>query len=228
MLMSGWSWMAPLVGPAILGVTQLGLAASDSQVMWGPAHYLQRFVLPSTLRVSAGSQALLTRRDRVQEVVHEFATIYTDMLRLYQSRGQFPVNTCVEIRVTGVDRPDASGVAGAQPLALSAGAPHPDHPDYDTVVWLDALTAAGTPGQGAFYAELERKLRDRLGPLGVLRPEWSKRFAHTASGGAWTNTEDFGQRIPAAFPQFAAAQEAFARYDPKGVFRSTMLGKLGL
>jgi len=112
-------------------------------------------------------------------------------------------------------------------VTLSPGAPHPDHPDFDTVVWLDVLTSAGTPGQGEFYAELESKLRGRLDPLGVLRPEWSKRFAHTAAG-AWTNTDDFGQRIPASLPGFDKARRAFATYDPKGVFTSAMLTKLGL
>lgn len=226
-VVSGHESVVPLFGEIVSAATMTGLTATGARDMWGPAYHFQHFVRPTTLRVMAASHALVIPRARLQDVVHRFATHVRSLSASYAKRGRYPFNSCMEIRVTGVDDPTAVGIDGAQAPALSAAAPDPNHPDRDTVVWLDLLSIAGTRDTAPFFAAVERFLVEEFSTIGTLRPEWAKRFAHTDVG-AWTDTDALHRRIPESLPGFAHAQEVFRDLDPHAVFTSTLLDALHL
>ncbi|MGO2660213.1 cholesterol oxidase substrate-binding domain-containing protein [Mycetocola reblochoni] len=223
-LVSGQDWVAPAFGAAVITATRAGLTAALARDMWGPAKDFLNFVKPTTLRVSAGSHAIIVARADVQEVVHRFSEWMTAALARYRDRRQYPLNSCVEIRVTGVDDPAAVGIRGAVAPSLSAAAPVAGRPELDTVVWLDALTLPGTPHEYAFFEELEASLRTDYADLGVARPEWAKRWATTADG-SWTD-DDVIAETPALFPEWGSAVRTLSRYDPDRVFSSPLLDRL--
>jgi FAD/FMN-containing dehydrogenase len=148
---------------------------------------------------------------------------YTALLRAYTARGRYPVNGPVEIRVTGLDGP----VDGAPPPALSAIRARADHPEWDTVVWLDLLTLPGTPDAGVFFREVERFI---FVVFPGARPEWSKGWAYTAAG-AWTDEGVITGTVPAAFragpgPTWDAAVATLDRLDPNRIFTNPFLDTL--
>jgi len=222
---SGQSWLAPQMGVAVLAATTAGLLATGARDMWGPSRNFIHFVKPTTLRVSAGSHAVITSRSNVQRVVHEFATWITAKLKEYAARDQYPLNSCVEIRVTGTDTPSEVDVAGAEAPALSAAAPVDGHPDWDTVVWLDALTLPGTPHEYAFYAEMEAFVRRTFSGWALARPEWAKRWA-TSADGSWTDEAVMQKDVPAVFPLWEWTRSTFDRYDPYRLFTNPLLDAL--
>ena len=224
-LVSGQDWVAPAFGQAVYAATNLGLAATGSRDMWGPAKDIIHFVKPTTLKVSAGSHAIVTRRADVQRVVHEFSTWFTTALAAYRDRGQYPVNSCVEIRVTGVDDPSEVDVPGAEAPSLSAARPVDGRPEYDTVVWLDALTLPGTAHEHTFFAEMEAFIRTNYAGYAVARPEWAKRWASTDAG-PWTDAQVMSEEIPAAFPEWEWTRSTFDRYDPARLFSNPLLDRL--
>ncbi|WP_265445002.1 cholesterol oxidase substrate-binding domain-containing protein [Flexivirga meconopsidis] len=224
-LIAGMSWVAPAFGNAVLAATATGLTATLARDLWGPAKNAINFVKPTTLRVSAGSQAVVCRRADVQRVVHEFTEAFKARLSAYQARREFPVNSCVEIRITGIDDPADVATPGARVAELSPARPVDDRPDLDTVVWLDILTMPGTPHEFEFYAETEQFIRNNYASYAVVRPEWSKRWATTAAG-AWTDDAAMRGPIPAAFPQWDSAWASLDRLDPHGVFSSALTTRL--
>ncbi|MGW2490932.1 cholesterol oxidase substrate-binding domain-containing protein [Streptomyces sp. NPDC001606] len=228
-LFSGAAWyLAPVLGQAQLTAARLGLAATFSADLWGPSKNTLLYIRPTTLRVTASGYAVLTRRSGVQRVVHEFTRFYRERLTAYAARGRFPVNGSVEIRVTGLDDPAATGVPGAQAPLLSALRPDPAHPEWDTAVWLDVLTLPGTPYAGAFQRELERFLFDSYdGGYARTRVEWSKGWAYTADD-AWRDPEVLGADVPGSFgPRvWARAVAALDRLDPHRVFGNGFLDRL--
>lgn len=220
------SWhLTPMATETMLAATRTGLVATRGADVWGPAKDVIHFVKPSTLRVSAGSHAVVCRRADVQRVVHDFTSFYTRKLDEYRLRGRYPANNVCEIRITGIDDPGDVGVAGARPATLSGAAPVPGRPELDTVVWLDVLTLPNTPGAADFFAELDGWFRALPASLGVARPEWAKRFAHT-SAGPWTDDETMHTWIPRQISGWSEALATFDRLDPKGVFRAPLHDRL--
>ncbi|MEU8032005.1 cholesterol oxidase substrate-binding domain-containing protein [Streptomyces sp. NPDC049099] len=228
-LVAGAAWyLAPELGAAQLTVASLGLAATDSADLWGPSKNTLLYLRPTTLRVTANGYAVLTGRAGVQRVVHEFTRVYRERLAAYAAQGRFPVNGSVEIRVTGLDDPADSGVSGAQAPLLSALRPRPDHPEWDTAVWLDVLTLPGTPYAEAFLRELERFLLTTYdGEAALARVEWSKGWAYTADA-AWSDAGVLGTAVPGTFgPQeWAEAVANLDRLDPHRVFGNAFLDRL--
>lgn len=224
-VVSGQDALAPAFGAAVLSATTLGLVATGATDMWGPARNFQHFVKPTTLTVSAGSHAVVVRRADVQRVVAEFAAWFSAALDRYAAAGRYPVNSCVEIRVTGVDDPAEVVVRGAEAPALSAAQPVDGRPELDTVVWLDALTLPGTPHEFEFFAEMEAFVRRNYAGYGVARPEWAKRWATTAAG-PWTDATVMTRDIPAAFPGWEWVRATFDRYDPARLFSNPLLDRL--
>lgn len=56
--------------------------------------------------------------------------------------------------------------------------PRPDHPEWDTAIWLNVLGVPGTPGMFAFYREMEQWMRGHYNNNdATFRPEWSKGWA---------------------------------------------------
>lgn len=211
---------------AIMAATDVGLTATLARDMWGPSKNFIHFVKATTLRVTAGSHAVVVERGQVQQVVHQFTTFYRAQLKKYADRGDFPINSGLEIRVTSVDNPADTGVSGAQAPALSAAAPVEGHPERDTVVWLDVLTLPETPGNPEFYEELEAYLRGWSSDWCTVRPEWAKRWAH-AGGKAWASSEAL-QAAKDALPRWEWAVERLNAYDPDGLFVAPTHEFLGL
>ncbi|MFD7984353.1 cholesterol oxidase substrate-binding domain-containing protein [Kitasatospora indigofera] len=207
------------------------LAGGLRSDLWGPSRTLLQYVRPSTLRMTANGYAVLARRADLQWVVSEFAAHYRSLLGQYQARGEFPVNGTVEIRVTGLDDPASCGVPGARPPLLSALRPRPDHPEWDTAVWLDILTLPGTPGLHRFCRDVEQfLLRTFDGTRAGLRVEWSKGWAYTEDA-AWAEPEVLGRVVPDSLragggPGWDEAVAVLDRYDPHRVFGNPFLDAL--
>lgn len=224
-LISGQDWVAPAFGAAVLTATSAGLTTTLARDIWGPAKDIIHFVKPTTLRVSAGSHAVVTTRANVQRVVHEFSEWVRGALADFASRHEYPLNSCVEIRVTGVDSPGEVDVPGAQTPALSAARPVDGHPDWDTVVWLDALTLPGTAHEFEFFAQMEAFIRQNYTEWALARPEWAKRWATTEQG-SWTDQTVIDTDIPAAFPEWEWVRSTFDSHDPHRLFTNPLLDRL--
>ncbi|WP_327070582.1 cholesterol oxidase substrate-binding domain-containing protein [Kitasatospora sp. NBC_01302] len=211
-------------------VTHL-LAGGLRSDLWGPSRTLLQYVRPTTLRMAANGYAVLARRADVQWVVNQVTSGYQRLLTQYQARGQFPVNGAVEIRVTGLEDPAASGVPGARPPLLSAIRARPDHPEWDVAVWFDVLTLPGTPGMYQFGRDLEQLLLAAFdGTRAALRVEWSKGWAYTADA-AWADPDVLDRVIPDSYragggPGWDEAVAVLDRYDPDRVFGNPFLDRL--
>ena len=220
-LVSGSPGLAPTFAGIMYTTTVLGLSFNLAYDLWGKSKNLLQYIRPTTLRVSEGGCAVLTRRSNLQNVVHAFVEKYEAMLDEYRSRGEYPINAPIEIRVTGVDRPEDCGLAGAQPALLSATRPDADHPEWDVVLWLNLLTIPGTPGAGHFLAEMETWLFDTFdGVDAQARVEWSKGWAFTDRG-SYRSKRFIREVVPASLGSgFGDACRILDRLDPRGVFRA--------
>jgi FAD/FMN-containing dehydrogenase len=217
-----------LSGDALTHLLAGGLASD----LWGAAsRTLLQYVRPTTLRVTANGYAIHCRRADVQWAVSQFTAFYQQLLASHQSRGEFPMNGAVEIRVTGLDDPAAVGVPGAQPALLSALRPRADRPEWDTAVWLDILTLPNTPGLHGFCREIEQFLTATFdGTRAGLRVEWSKGWAYTADA-AWADPDVLGTTIPNSLragggPGWDTAVATLNAYDPARVFGNPFLDVL--
>ncbi|MFJ8039826.1 cholesterol oxidase substrate-binding domain-containing protein [Kitasatospora sp. NPDC096147] len=252
-LVSGAPELAPVFGQLQYLITKIGLTGDLTDVLlssgllrtlltgellthllagglrsdlWGPSRHLLQYIRPTTLRVTANGYAVHLRRADLQWAVHSFTTTYQRLLTEYQQRGEYPVNGAVEIRVTGLDDPAATGIPGARPALLSALRPDPAHPDRDTALWLDVLTLPGTPGLHRFCRELEQALLAAFdGTRAALRVEWSKGWAYTDTA-AWSDPGVLATTIPASFPEWTEAVTTLDRLDPHHVFGNPFLDGL--
>ena len=201
-LVDGDPSLTPSVGQMAARVTANGLDGKNwlgisgsypvSRDIWGPSKNSLLYIQATTLRVTANGYAIHLRRSDVQLAVRDLVATYTAMLTTYAARGSYPVNSALELRVTALDDPATVGLAGAESPVISALSQ--DATDrangWDVAVWFDVLTIPNTPGSDQFYAELETWLVSRFsGTAGRLLPEWSKGWAYTAAGGAWTSTD---------------------------------------
>jgi FAD/FMN-containing dehydrogenase len=217
-LVSGEWYLAPEFGQAQYDATATGLVATLSADLWGPSRNVLRYVRPTTLHVTANGYAVHTNHADIQRVVADFAATFEGLLLAYQAAGSYPVNGPVEIRVTGLDGPDA-------PL-LSALRPFPGHAAWDTAVWLDVLTIPGTPDAHRFYRDLETALyATYTGAYAAVRPEWSKGWAYTADAG-WANPAVLRGLIPASFDTWRQAVSTLDSLDPHRVFSNAFLDGL--
>jgi len=161
----------PGLGQAEYAEVAAGLRTYDCADIWGPSKNLLLYVTQNTLRVTANGYAVLTSRHQVQRVITEFAAAYQRLVAEYRALDRYPMNMPVEIRVTGLDRPDDCLVEGAQPTALSALAPRPGMP-WDVAVWLDILTFPTTAYSDDYYSEIERwMLGNYKPPYATVHPE---------------------------------------------------------
>ncbi len=221
-LVNGDPSLTPSVGKMAALVTANGLDGRNwagvagsypvSRDIWGPSKNSLLYIQATTLRVTANGYAIHLRRSDVQQAVHDLTSTYSAMLATYASRGSYPVNSALELRVTGLDDPATVGVAGAESPVISALSQ--DATDrangWDVAVWFDVLTIPGTPGADQFYAELETWLVGRFsGTAGRLLPEWSKGWAYTAAGGPWTST-DFLAHVRSTLSEGRAASDDWA------------------
>jgi FAD/FMN-containing dehydrogenase len=231
-IMNGNPSAAPLLGQASYAVTVSGLAATLGYDLWGKSKNLLIWLRETTLRVHHTSFVVLTRRDRVQRVFHEFIAAFVAKRDAYRALGKYPNNMPIELRVTGLDKPADTGMPGAQPALLSAALPHPDHPEWDTAVWLSMATLPGTPDLYEFGREMERwVLGNYKGGYACARPEWSKGWAYTDSA-AWSDPHALS-RYPDSFQVGAQPRDGWNAavghldtLDPYHVFSNSFLDGL--
>ncbi|MGW2917903.1 cholesterol oxidase substrate-binding domain-containing protein [Streptomyces angustmyceticus] len=201
-----------------MSIVGSGLIVTGTWDVWGWSKNSLLYVEPTTLRIVEAGWAVLTSRSNVQRVVGDFYSRYQSILTAHQNRGSFPVNGPIELRITGTDPLDG-------PL-LSPARARADHPEWDTVVWLDFATYPGTPGAGPFFRELEQWIwQHYTGSYAAVRPEWSKGWAYTDSG-PWTDPATVGGTVPAAFEDWRTARDTLNSYDPARVFSNTFLDTL--
>ena len=244
-LVNGDPSLTPQVGRMAATVTANGLDGRNwagvagtypvSRDIWGPSKNSLLYIQDTTLRVTANGYAIHLRRAELQQAVHDVIGAYTSMLTSYGARGSYPVNSALELRVTGLDDPTAVGVAGAQSPVISALS-H-DQVDqangWDVALWFDVLTIPGTPGADQFYAELESWLLGRFtGSSGRVLPEWSKGWAYSTSGGPWTST-DFLAHVRSTLTDGRSSDDnwaweagTLAALDSAGLFTNAFLGTL--
>jgi hypothetical protein len=217
-----------------MALVDTGLVFTGTWDIWGQWQDVLLYVKPTTVRIVEAGFAIITSRANIQQVVSDFYTQYTTLLDTYQAAGEFPMNGPVEIRVTGLDNPADSSVAGAQSPILSSVRPRPDETGWDVAVWLDMGTLPVTAGFSGFYAAMESWIWSHYtGSYAAVRPEWSKAWACTSTA-PWTNTAILGTSIPAAVSAGQASDDGWSTavsiltttYDPNGVFSNPFLDTL--
>ena len=217
-----------------MALVDTGLVFTGTWDIWGQWQDVLLYVKPTTVRIVEAGFAIITSRANIQQVVSDFYTQYTTLLDTYQAAGKFPMNGPVEIRITGLDNPADSSVAGAQSPILSSVRPRPDEAGWDVAVWLDMGTLPVTAGFSDFYAEMESWIWSHYtGSYAAVRPEWSKAWACTSTA-PWTNTTILGTSIPAAVSAGQASDDGWSTavslltttYDPNGVFSNPFLDTL--
>ncbi|WP_246757942.1 cholesterol oxidase substrate-binding domain-containing protein [Erwinia phyllosphaerae] len=210
-------------------IVQVGLGASISGDLWGWSKDLLLYVKPSTLRITANGYAIVTKRENIQKVLNEFYSKYKEMLTSYQNANSFPINCPIEIRVTGLDNAEETGIANAATASLSANRPDSLHPEWDVAIWLDVLTMPGTPDANKFMKELEAWLFEHYTGDYAVRVEWSKGWGYSETS-AWGNDDFIKTNIPASLPDdeygWRYALKTLSKYDPHHLFSSPLIKKI--
>jgi Cholesterol oxidase, substrate-binding len=174
------------------------------------------------------------KKANVQQAVSEFAAMFTNILSSFQNNGQFPVNSPLEIRVTGLDDPSLIGAdnAASPPISALNYDFEAVANGWDVALWLDVLTLPGTPHSNDFYQKLEAALAANQwfnGTNGRIRPEWSKGWAYTAGDdpktGAWTNPVFIAQ-IKQTFAEWSSTIATLDKYDSKNLYSNPFLATL--
>jgi FAD/FMN-containing dehydrogenase len=223
----------PSFGGLQLFIVQSGIVFTGTWDIWGWSKDVLLYVRPTTLRVSEGGVAILTSRSNIQRVVAEFATWFKARLAAYQAQGRFPVNGPVEIRCSGLDRTSDVQVPSSGSPQLSALRPRPDRPEWDTTVWIDVLTIAGTPDSITFYREMEQwMLGNYTGTYAMVRPEWSKGWGYSPTAG-WSDPALVGTTYPnslragqPANDNWDTARATLNAYDPHRIFSNAFVDTL--
>jgi FAD/FMN-containing dehydrogenase len=223
----------PFFGSSQLQVVSSGLVLTGSWDIWGWSKDLQFYIKPTTLRLTEGGGAVITSRANVQRVIHEFTTWYSGRMSYYRQQNKFPINGPVEIRCCGLDQASEVKVPSAGSPTISSMRPRPDHPDWDTAIWLNVLCIPNTPGMWAFYREMEQWMTANFsGAYATFRPEWSKGWAFTAEG-PYKDPDAIRTAIPdryrAGLPTGDNWDSALATYntlDPARIFSNTFMDQI--
>ena len=162
----------------------------------------------------------------VQRGIHFFTASVKAILADMETQNVFPVNTGMEIRVTGLDEANSTGFPGEQAPYLSTTAIDDlaRRNGWDCVLWLGVRSVPTTRGLNTFYSRLEERLTQFVffqPPHGLLRPEYSKGWAYTERG-PHTNY-DFLSITRQRLTHFVDARAVFEKYDPKGISGSAFL-----
>jgi hypothetical protein len=210
-----------------------------SRDIWGPSKGVLLYIQDTTLKVTANGYAVQLRKADLQRAVHDFTAQYRVLIEKYQQQGKYPINSPLEIRVTGLDDPSKVNVPAGQKastpvlssLAYDDVAKAKEN-NWDVALWLDVLTIPGTPDSNDFFTDLEEWLLDRFqGSAGRVLPEWSKGWAYT-SAGPWTN-QTFMEHVRSAFKDGGSSVETWNRqvstlksYDQANLFGNPLLDRL--
>lgn len=222
-----WPWLTPLVERATL--REMRHLSPPDHVWHGTSGNVLLYVQHDTLRVISLAYAVLSRAGEVQSAVHDLGHAFDQMLHRYARAGYEPINSCLEFRVTDVDRADALGLPGAVPALLSPARPLPGS-DAERVIWLDLVTVPGTPGSLEFYADFESWLWERFAAPGTLRAEWSKAWA-VGPDGPWTNDVIIDRVLRSNDPDGSldtacAVGETWRRFDARSVYGSRLTERI--
>jgi FAD/FMN-containing dehydrogenase len=231
-ILTGNGSAAEPLGQAEYAVVMAGTTAFDTDDLWGKSKNVLFYIRQTTLRVDELGLALLTSRRHIQRIVHEFTTHYGRRLDELSGQDRYPINGPIEIRACGLDRPGDVEIPGAESPALSATVPRRDRPGWDTVLWLNPLTTASTPGQYEFYREIERWTHRHFAGIASLRPEWSKGWAGSREA-LWADEHALRRTIPRTMSagrreteDFDWARRRLNRFDPHRVFSNGFLDRL--
>lgn len=206
--------------------------------IWGTSRNTLFYVRDTTLRVTANGYAILMKRTDVQQGIADFTTQFETMLEAYRRQGKYPINSPLEIRVTGLDSAEqipsmSHGPAERPVLSSLATDVETERNHWDVALWLDVLTLPGTAHAEEFFAEMEVWLVAHFkAPKARVVPEWSKGWAYSDPGGPWTNAA-FIARLRAGFTTERASDDnwdwaaaTLARHDQQQLFRSPLLDTL--
>jgi hypothetical protein len=195
-IVSGNPGLTPTFTAGIAEFTKAALYGGQLTDLWGASKNTLLYVQDTTLTVTANGYAVLMKRNQVQQAIADFATVFVNMLVEFQNRGLYPINSPCEIRVTGLDDPSliaTQGGSAQSPVISSVGVdPVVKQAGWDVAVWFDVLTAIIDNSQKTFeyYEQMEAWFERRFpSPAYRYMPEWSKGWAYTATGGAWTNQQ---------------------------------------
>ncbi|CAG7823231.1 unnamed protein product [Allacma fusca] len=223
--------MVTIFGPAFFETVKSGLGFTQTYDIWGPARAVHNYIRPTTLRVTANGYAIHTTRENVQMVSHDAYRIYKDLLQNYASRGLFPINGPLEVRVTGVDDPDDVMMESAQDVGIAATSPVRSMGTpgtFDTVVWVDVLTFPKTENITDFMAELESAYYEKFdGRSALIRVEWSKGWAYNGTASSpWQNTTVMTKATKDDFSDWSFTRRVLNGFDPFAIFTNKLLQDL--
>jgi hypothetical protein len=237
-IITGWPNFTPEFTSLMASYTKSKLY--DSPDIWGRSKNTLLYVQDSTLRVTANGYAVLMKRGQVQQAIADFTTQFTAMLASYQSNNLWPINSPLEIRVTGLDDPAklviAPGQTAESPVISSLSIdPVVTAQGWDVACWFDILTLIpeGDPQHAyEFYAELEAWFYSHFGRGFRTNVEWSKGWAYTPGSGAWSDPAVL-QKIRDTYTTGRATDatwswqvQTLASYDAANLFTNGFLSKL--
>lgn len=240
-IISGAPGLTPAFGEMMLSMTNEGLDGKvlgfpvypQARDIWGASKNTMLYVKDTTLRVTANGYAVLMNKKDVQQAISDFAVQFETMLVKYQKQNKFPINSPLEIRVTGLDSGDrmpsfTNGPAGRPVISSLATDAETIKNNWDVALWLDVLTIPGTQYSNEFFQELEEWfLQHFTSPKAKVVPEWSKGWAYTADG-PWTNTS-FMDTVKKGFTtardkedNWAWEAATLAKYDSHNIYQSKL------
>ncbi|MFD1801497.1 cholesterol oxidase substrate-binding domain-containing protein [Mixta tenebrionis] len=218
--------LTPALGNMEMELVKFGLRETLTSDLWGWSKNLLLYVRPDTLRVTANGYAIITSRAKAQRAIHDFIQQYLKMVDEYKARNSYPMSCAIEIRVTGLDKPEDSVVPGAVTPALSAARPVEGHPERDVAIWIDNLTMPDTPDALQFYIEMEEWVFNHYNtPDSTVRVEWSKGWGYGEKG-AWTSEKMLTSVVPSCYPDWNKTIDIFDKNDPHKIFTSPFMRKL--
>lgn len=232
-LNAGLPGIAPTFGQGMYAATVSGLASTKTKDIWGWSKDVQFYIKATTLRLTEGGGAVVTSRENIGQVIHDFTQWYNGRIKFYEGQGKFPLNGPVEIRCCGMDRVQDLKVPAAGAPTISAMRIRDDHPEWDTAIWLNVLGVPGTPGMFAFYREMEQWMRGHYaGADAVFRPEWSKGWAFGPEK-PYTDGAIISNDLPRSYrdglpnsDNWDTARAAFNVLDPHRVYSNTFMDQL--
>lgn len=221
--------LTPLLGSVQWSHTSYGLRNNKVSDIWGSAKDVMLYTRPSTLRMDSSGHSVLCQRKDIQRVLHEFYTKFNELTTKYRRKYLFPASGPLNIRVTGVDSAQDTGVAGGSQVNLSPCRPVEAAPQWDCVVHFEVQSIPGTRGANDFYTELETWIFDHYkGSYARARVAWPCGWGYTAEG-PWKSRSILQAKLPASLVQgdslpngFYGGTNAYLDMDRARVFTSKL------
>ena len=153
--------IAPAFGQIMYATTVAGTRRDVLQRPVGMVQDVQFYIRATTLRLTEGGGAVhhLARQHRPGHPrLHPV---------VQRSHGVLPLHRTVppqrppskSVAAASINHPRSRSTRQAPPPSRPC-APRPDHPEWDTAIWLNVLGVPGTPGMFAFYREMEQWMRN--------------------------------------------------------------------